>query len=196
MRRRAYLASAVSALTFSSGCLAGSNEITMNPADPDHTLTSTGLAPDPIEVPDREIDESRFEEYTTEGITVKMVPLDVAVYWYNTRKARYIDTRTTEQYEEVRIEGAAHSPAPEGKSDDPVDEFDKQDRIVTYCTCPHTLAGLRAARLLDDGYEGVYGLNPGFEPWVENDHQIAGINSDSPDVQNHEEDYSNVENED
>jgi rhodanese-related sulfurtransferase len=193
MKRRAFLAAAGSSIAFSAGCLGSASTTELDPKDPDPSVSEVGLATNPIDVPEREIDESRFRDYHTEGATVKLIPLDVAYYWYNTRKARFVDTRVREQYEAVHIEGASHSPAPEGGDDDPLDEVNKQDRIVAYCTCPHHLSGIRTANLLDSGYSGPYALDPGFDPWVNKGYQIAGADAENPNMENYPDDYSRVE---
>ncbi|QLH82113.1 rhodanese-like domain-containing protein [Halosimplex pelagicum] len=192
MKRRAFLAAAGGSIAFSAGCLSSASSTEMDPQDPDWSESEVGLAPDPIEVPERDVDESRFKDYQTEGTTIKLIPLDVAYYWYNTRKARFVDTRVREQYDAVHIKGAAHSPAPEGGNDDPLDGVSKQDRIVAYCTCPHHLSGIRTANLLDNGYSGPYALDPGFDPWVNEGYPIGGTDSNNPNMENYPDDYSRV----
>jgi len=196
MRRRAFLAAAGSTVAVTAGCLSSSRSVELDPKDPDPSESEVGLATNPVDVPDRDVDEDRFEDYETESKTVKMIPLDVAYYWYNTRKARFVDTRVERQYEAVHVEGAAHSPAPGGGSDDPLDDVNKEDRIVAYCTCPHHLSGIRSANLLDNGYTGVYALDPGFDPWVKQGYQIAGNDAQNPDMSDYPDDYSRVENTD
>ncbi len=193
MNRRKYLATAAGAITLTAGCLGeASNTIELDPIDPDPSTTTAGLAPDPIDVSERDVDESEFYEYNADGTTVNFVPLDVAVYWYHTRKARFVDARVEDRFETARIAGAIHSPAPDGNANDPLNDIGPQERIVAYCTCPHALSGLRGANLLNNGYSGVYGLDPGLEPWLTNDHPAAGDNIEV-DLSDKEEDYSNVE---
>lgn len=197
MRRRAFLAAAGSTVAVTAGCLSsGSESVELNPKDPDPSASEVGLAPNPVDVPDRDVDASRFKDYQTEGMTIKLIPLDVAYYWYNTQKARFVDTRVESQYKAVHVEGAAHSPAPEGGSDDPLDAVNKEDRIVAYCTCPHHLSGIRTANLLNEGYSGVYALDPGFDPWVNNGYQVAGSDAQNPDMSDYPDNYSRVENTD
>lgn len=198
MRRRAFLAAAGSTVAFTAGCLGsgGSDSVELSPKDPDPSVSEVGLALNPVDVPDRDVDNSRFKDYQTEGKTIKLIPLDVAYYWYNTRKARFVDTRVRSQFEAVHVEGAAHSPAPEGGSGDPLDDVGKEDRIVAYCTCPHHLSGIRTANLLSEGYSGVYALDPGFDPWVNNGYQVGGSDAQNPDMSDYPDDYSRVENTD
>lgn len=195
MERRAFLATVGASIAATAGCAGESSEpIEMDAKDPDPSVSEIGLATNPVDVPERDVDESRFSNYQTEdGTRVKLIPLDVAYYWYNTQKARVADTRVQSQYEAVHVEGAVHSPAPEGGETDPLQEAEQQDRIITYCTCPHHLSTLRAADLLNSGYTGVYALDPGFDPWVENDYQIAGTDAVNPDMTDYPDDYSRVE---
>lgn len=203
MKRRAFLTAAGSGIALSAGCLGGSSSsgsngesapaVELDPEDPAPSVSEAGLAPDPVDVPERDIDKSRFEDYETQGITIKLIPLDVAHYWYHTQKARFADARVRDQYEAVRAKGAAHSPAPKGGDGDPLDVVRKSSRIVTYCNCPHHLSGIRAANLLKNGYTGVYALDPGIDPWVENDYPIAGTDSTNPNMDEYPDDYSRVD---
>jgi rhodanese-related sulfurtransferase len=168
----------------------------MEAVDPDPSTSLVGLPTNTIDVPPRDIDSSRFKTYNGSEKAVQMVPLDVAIYWYNTQKGRFVDARPERQYNNLRIESAAHSPAPEGENNDPLDDAHKKDRIVTYCTCPHRLSGIRASNLLESGYTGVYALGPGMRPWVEEGHQVEGADAGNPTEKNYVDDYSNVENND
>lgn len=196
MNRRTYLSAIASGTALIAGCSSSSSDPNREATDPDPSVSEAGLAPNPIDLPEREIDKSRFETYTASndaGTSVQGVPLDVAYYWYNTRKARFVDARTTSQFEEHHIEGAVLSQAPSGGSSDPVSDWGKTERIVTYCTCPHHLSGIRAGNLIENGFSGAYALWPGFEPWAEKGYQTAGS------VKNKTEfvdDYSNVKDDD
>jgi rhodanese-related sulfurtransferase len=195
MERRAFLATVGSSIAATAGCVSSGSKTTekkMKAKDPDPSVSKVGLAKNPVDVPKRDIDRSRFKDYDVEGTTVKLIPLDIAYYWYNTKKARIVDTRVRSQYEAVHVEGAAHSPAPKGGKNDPLDEVEKSDRIITYCTCPHHLSTLRAANLLDNGYKGPYALDPGFDPWVKKEYQIAGTDAKNPDMEDYPDDYSRV----
>lgn len=194
MRRRQYLATAVGAITVTAGCTGSTpQEITADPVDPDPSLTEAGLAPNPTDLPEREIDESQFTEYNSEGTTIQQIPLDVAYYWYNTRKARFVDARVIGRYEIAHVDGAISSPAPDGAGvDDPMNDVGEHERIVTYCTCPHYLSGLRAATRQNAGNAGAYALITGLRPWIENGYPIAGNDAKSPNIPD-QEDYSNVD---
>ena len=193
MKRRAYLASIASAATLGSGCMTSTSEHYQEIVDPDPSVSQAGLAPNPVEVPSRDVDESQLETYAATNdarTTVRMVPLDIAYYWYNSRKARFIDARTAQQYEEHHIDGAVFSPAPHGGDDDPVAVWRKNERIIAYCTCPHHLSGIRAGNLLENGYTGAYVLGPGMEPWAENSYPTNGSVKTKTEFV---DDYSNVE---
>lgn len=193
MKRRQYLATAVGALTVTAGCTGTTpQEIDADPADPDPSISKAGLAPNPVDVPEREVDESQFTDYNSEGTIIQQVPLDVAYYWYNTHKARFVDARTIKRYNIAHIDGAIHSPAPEGDDDDPMNNIGDHERIVTYCTCPHYLSGLRAAARQNAGNAGAYALITGVRPWIESGYPIAGDDAQNPSIPD-QEDYSNVD---
>lgn len=117
-------------------------------------------------------------EYPTqqfEGESVPLVPTDDAYEWFDAGDARFVDARSRAEYDEIRVEGAAHSPAPTGLAKgDPVVEWSTDERIVTYCVCPHALAGSRAGTLVGEGYEAVYALDEGLNSWLENEYPVAG----------------------
>lgn len=117
------------------------------------------------------------EEYPTEtfgGTAVPLAPLEDVYAWYENDEVRFVDTRSRTQYERSHVDGAVFSPAPDGLEDDPVTEWPTETRIVTYCRCPHTLAGQRAASLIDDGYEEVYAIDEGYGAWLEEGYPIDG----------------------
>jgi rhodanese-related sulfurtransferase len=196
MKRRSFLASAVGAVAFTAGCTGGSRpnaaENYHDITDPNPSTTDAGLAPNPVEVETRDVDPSSFETYTATNdanTNLRMVPLDVARYWYHTQKARFIDARTASQYEESHIAGAVFSPAPSGGDSDPVADWDKNERVVAYCTCPHHLSGIRAGNLIEDGFTGAYILGPGMGPWAEEGYPTAGTQKNKTEFV---DDYSNV----
>lgn len=196
MRRRAFLTSAASVLAASAGCLtdgqSGASENYHDIVDPDPSVSETGLAPSPNEVSSRDVSPNEFETYTATNeanTEVRLVPLEIARYWYHTRKARFIDARTASQFQESHIAGAAFSPAPEGGDEDPTDSWIKNERIVAYCTCPHHLSGIRAGNLLESGFTGAYVLGPGMQPWAENGYPTAGTQANKTEFV---DDYSNV----
>ncbi|WP_265109470.1 rhodanese-like domain-containing protein [Halosolutus halophilus] len=164
MNRRTFLAiGGVATLGGVAGCL-GSDD-----SEPD------GYGPEPETVPEeRSIDTSSYRTQTFNGVAVPLAPIDDVFYWYQRQEARVADARGSAQYERAHIVGAPLSPAPDGESDDPIEDWATDERIVTYCGCPHHLSGLRAASLIDDGYEEVYALDEGFGAWIERGYPLAG----------------------
>ncbi|MFC4540863.1 rhodanese-like domain-containing protein [Halosolutus amylolyticus] len=164
MNRRTFLAiGGAATLGGVAGCL-GSDD-----SDPD------GYGPEPETVPEeRSIDTGSYQTQTFEGVTVPLAPIDDVFYWYQRQEARIADARGSDQYEQAHIVGAPLSPAPDGEGGDSLDDWDTDDRIVTYCGCPHHLSGLRAAWLIDEGYEEVYALDEGFGAWIDRGYPLAG----------------------
>lgn len=196
MKRRSFLASAVGTVAFTAGCTGSArpsaSENYHDIVDPDPAATEYGLAPDPTDVDSRDVDPSAFETYTATNeanTNLRMVPLDIARYWYHTRKARFIDARTASQYDESHIAGAVFSPAPSGGDSDPVADWNKNERVVAYCTCPHHLSGIRAGNLIENGFTGAYILGPGMGPWAEEGYPTAGTQKNKTEFV---DDYSNV----
>lgn len=117
-------------------------------------------------------------EYPTEshqGQTVPLAPLADVYEWFEADEARFVDTRGKAAYEESHVPGAVHSTGPDGFADDPTDDWDRTERIVTYCDCPHTLAVQRASALLADGFETVYALDDGFGAWEEAGYPVDAL---------------------
>lgn len=114
--------------------------------------------------------------YTVRGVDVPLVAVADAIEWYEAGDTTFLDARPNrEHYEELRIEDAEFSPEPDGlPEDDPAAALDLDDRIVTYCVCPHAQAGSRAATLIEEDYTAVYALDEGLEEWYEQGHPIAG----------------------
>ncbi|OVE83475.1 rhodanese-like domain-containing protein [Natronolimnobius baerhuensis] len=167
MNRRHFLAAgtAVTAAGL-AGCLGG---------DDGQGSSADGYGPDSEETPDeRSIDTDSYETASYNGTEVPLAPLEDVEYWYLRQEARIVDTRLENSYEDLRITGAALSTAPNGLDNDPTADWPQEDRIVTYCVCPHTMAVQRAATLIDAGFEDVYALDDGLEPWVVNGYPIEG----------------------
>jgi rhodanese-related sulfurtransferase len=119
--------------------------------------------------------EDGYKVVETEGQEVPLVPVEEAYEWYKDESARFVDARGTAQYEAMHVTGAVLSPAPDGRgSDDPVESWPTDQRIVAYCGCPHHLSSLRAASLLADGYEEVYAIDEGLGGWHENEYPVTG----------------------
>ena len=109
-----------------------------------------------------------YETGTYDGRDVPLAPLADVHEWYEDGTVRIVDTRGPGQYGSGHIEGAVLSPPPsDGDRDDPLADWDREDRIVTYCDCPHSLAVMRGSQLLADGFEAVYALDDGFPAWEE-----------------------------
>ncbi|MWV41861.1 rhodanese-like domain-containing protein [Natrialba sp. INN-245] len=163
MNRRQYLAAGTAAaVTAVAGCLGGNG-------------SSDGYGPEPDDTPEkRSIDTDAYETKSFGGIDVPLAPLEDVHYWYQRQEARIVDTRGRDQHDAVRITGSVLSSAPDGVSNDPVATWPEEDRIVTYCVCPHTLAGQRAATLIANDYENVYALDDGLQAWVEHQYPIEG----------------------
>lgn len=164
MNRRQFLAVGSTAVVATvAGCLGGDGG------------QGDGYGPEPESEPeDRSIDTTAYETQTFEGVEVPLAPIEDVFYWYQRQEARVADARGSNQYENAHIAGAPLSPAPDGGSDDPIADWDTDDRIVTYCGCPHHLSGLRAASLIDDGYEEVYALDDGFQAWINSGYPLEG----------------------
>lgn len=165
MNRRTLLAVAGTAtLTGIAGCLGD-----------DDANQGDGYGPEPDSTPEeRSIDTDAYETQEFEGVDVPLAPIEDVYYWYQRREARVADARQADQYEEARIVGAVLSPAPDGASEDPTADWSEDERIVTYCGCPHHLSGLRAASLIDAGYEEVYALDEGFGEWINRGYPLEG----------------------
>jgi rhodanese-related sulfurtransferase len=144
---------------------------------PTDTNPNNGYPPEFDTVPrEREVDPTTFETLSRSGYQIKLVPTDVAYYWYARGEARFADTRSESEYDVSHVFGSVLSPAGDGRDlpDDPAIQWPKDDRIVTYCDCPHHLSSLRAASLKSRGYEEVYALDEGYSAWRERNFPLAG----------------------
>jgi len=134
---------------------------------------------------DREVDPSSFDVITRHEVDVKLVPIDVAYYWYVNGDARFVDARSKSEYDTSHVLGAVNSPAGNEKveGDDPESSWPKSDRIVAYCACPHHLSSLRASTLQKNGYEEVYAIDEGYTEWRNRDYPMSGSEpTKQPDV--------------
>ena len=110
--------------------------------------------------------EFGYPTTTTDGIAVPLVPLADAIQWYENDVGAFADARSRTAFEQARIAGAVHSPAPDGlATDDPIAGRPKDTRVVTYCGCPHHLSTLRGATLIRNGYVHTYAIDEGFQAW-------------------------------
>ncbi|GGL25309.1 hypothetical protein GCM10009037_06100 [Halarchaeum grantii] len=124
----------------------------------------------------RDVDPESFDTYTADGVEVPLVPVDVAHYWWLRGAARFADARDPALYDRSHVYGAVRSPAPGITYDgcDPVDYWPEGDRVICYCGCPHHLSSLRAAALIDAGYDDVYAIDEGYWEWHRRDYPVAG----------------------
>ncbi|QLG29692.1 rhodanese-like domain-containing protein (plasmid) [Halorarum halophilum] len=168
--RRAFLSAAgVTGAALLAGCLGGSG------GGNGTTEGNDGYPPTPDEQPEeRSIDTSGFARKTVNGTEVPLAPIDVTHYWHLRREARFVDARGSTQYGKSHVLGAVLSTAPDGVNDDPTASWPKEDRVVCYCGCPHHLSSLRAANLIDNGYENVFVIDEGFWEWYERGYPMSG----------------------
>lgn len=167
MNRRSVLA-AGGAVVFGSlsGCLGGETE------------GSDGYGEEPDDPPEeRAIDTDSYETKPFYGFSVPLVPIDDALYWYQRQEARVVDARGEGQFRESHITGAALSPASEELDEDLVSDWSHSDLIVTYCDCPHQLAGILASQLMTAGFENVYAIDEGYLEWRERNYPTSGSNA-------------------
>lgn len=128
--------------------------------------------PNPPAGPD--VDESAFETRTVNGESVKLAPIDVVETWYRRADARFVDARGLTQYKRSHIYGSVLSTAQERSAGGGIDGWSTDDRVVTYCGCPHHLSSLRAAGLQKAGFSRVYAIDEGFGEWAERGYPMAG----------------------
>ena len=123
-------------------------------------------------------DPSSFETLDVNGETVRLAPIDDVYAWYRRGEARFVDARGRDQYLFAHVYGAVWSPAMQGSAGGAIDAWPAEDRIVTYCGCPHHLSSIRAAGLQRGGHTEVYALDEGFldreGSWKGEDYPMAG----------------------
>ncbi|WP_435099327.1 rhodanese-like domain-containing protein [Halarchaeum sp. P4] len=142
----------------------------------DETPTD-GIPPAVSETPpSRDVDPTSFDTYTANGTEVPLVPVEVARYWWLRGAARFADARDPALYDRSHVYGAVLSPAPGIPYDgcDPATYWPDGDRIICYCGCPHHLSSLRAAALIEEGFEKVYAIDEGFWEWHRRGFPVAG----------------------
>ena len=188
MNRRAALRLAGATMAGLAGCIGLQDGSTVTPPDetvvgprqgddlPADDTPGDGYPPSFETTPaERQIDASSFDTKTVDGHDVPLAPFQAVYYWYARGEARFADARGSTSYGNSHIYGAVLSPAPDGRENDPVIDWPKGDRIVCYCGCPHHLSSMRAASLMDDGYEEVYVIDEGFwDGWYNRGYPIAG----------------------
>jgi len=87
------------------------------------------------------------------------------------------DVRSEKSYAESHVRNALSMPY--GKVDpadvEALQQMTLDTPIVTYCGCPHHLAGLAADQLIEWGYRNVRVLYEGFWHWKDSHYPIAGL---------------------
>lgn len=144
---------------------------------PKDTNPEDGYPPEFDTVPEKQsVNPAEFETLNRSGTEIRLVPTDVAYYWWARGEARFADARSESEFDVSHVFGSVLSPAADGVDlpDDPAVQWPKGDRIITYCDCPHHLSSLRAASLKSRGFEEVYALDEGFGTWRERNFPMAG----------------------
>ena len=87
------------------------------------------------------------------------------------------DVRSKESYAQSHVRNALSMPYGQFEPQDVValEQMSLDTPIVTYCGCPHHLAGLSADRLIEWGYRNVRVLYEGFWHWKDNRYPLAGL---------------------
>jgi rhodanese-related sulfurtransferase len=160
------------------GRMRGPREGEQLPPDPN---PDNGYPPEFDVVPEeRSLQPSSYETLSRETqsgetVQVPLIPIEDAYYMYARRRARFVDARNETGYEVSHIFGAVLSPAPNGgERSDPVADWGKQEPVVTYCHCPHHLSTMRAAALIENGFQNVYAIDEGFQAWLDRNYPLAG----------------------
>ncbi len=91
------------------------------------------------------------------------------------------DVRAKASYQHSHIRDAVSMPYGQFESEDVValGEVTPDTPIVTYCGCPHHLAGLVADQLTEWGYRNVRVLHEGFWYWRDNGFPVVGAQAQS-----------------
>lgn len=130
---------------------------------------------DQPEAPD--VDVSSFETTEANGETVRLAPVEVVEAWYRRGEARIVDARGLSQYTRAHVYGAVFSAAQRGSTGGAIEGWPTDERVVTYCNCPHHLSSVRAAGLQKAGFEEVYAIDEGFareDGWADHGYPMAG----------------------
>lgn len=119
--------------------------------------------------------EFGYQTTTTDDVAVPLAPIADVVEWYEQDVGVFVDARSQTAFENARIAGAVHSPAPDGlATDDPITGLSTDTRVVTYCGCPHHLSTLRGATLIRNGYVHTYAIDEGFQAWRQAGYPLEG----------------------
>jgi len=147
------------------------------PTDDDPADGYPPAFPDPPAAPDA--DPSGFETIEANGESVRLAPIDVVEDWYRRGEARFVDARGIAQYERAHVYGAVASPAQQGSTGSGIPGWPTDERVITYCGCPHHLSSIRAAGLQKSGYTNVYALDEGFNAWGDREYPMAGVSEET-----------------
>lgn len=142
------------------------------PSDGDPADGYPPAFPDPPAAPD--VDEDALETISVNDESVRLLPIETARAWYLRSDARFVDARGERQYTRSHLYGSVLSPAQQGSIGGGIPEWGTDERIVTYCGCPHHLSSVRAAGLQKAGYENVYVIDEGFIEWSDQEYPMAG----------------------
>lgn len=168
MRRRSFIGASI-AISFLAGC------------------TGDGLDGGGDDSGSHSADTGTGDYLDEDGTTVPLVSVAEAFEWYDANDVVFVDARPRQDFDDIRIAGAVHSVYPDGiGEDDPTTELSSDTRMVTYCVCPHAMAGMRAASLIENGYSEVYALDEGLQEWYEQGHPVEGDADGVPDPDYHE----------
>ena len=87
------------------------------------------------------------------------------------------DVRSKESYAQSHVRNAVSMPYGQFEPPDvaALKQMSLDTPIVTYCGCPHHLAGLAADRLIEWGYREVRVLYEGYWHWKDSQYPIAGL---------------------
>jgi rhodanese-related sulfurtransferase len=123
-------------------------------------------------------DPDSFETLSVNDETVRLAPIGVVEKWYRRGEARFVDARGLDQYERAHVYGGVSSPAQQDSTGGGIEAWPADDRVVTYCGCPHHLSSIRAAGLQKTGFTEVYALDEGFlgrpDSWSAQEYPMAG----------------------
>lgn len=144
------------------------------PADDDPADGRPPTFSDPPDAPD--VDPSTFDTLSVNDETVRLAPIDVVVDWYRRGEIRVVDARGVTQYERAHVYGAVLSTAQQGSTGGAIPSWPTDERVVTYCGCPHHLSSVRAAGLQKAGFSDVFAIDEGFgqRGWSGRGHPMAG----------------------
>jgi rhodanese-related sulfurtransferase len=156
-----------------------STTFTVNGDYPTDDSPANGRPPDFADQPaSPDADPSSFGTLSVNDETVRLAPIDVVRWWYRRSEARFVDARGLDQYERAHVYGAVSSPAQANSEGGGIEGWPFEDRVVTYCGCPHHLSSIRAAGLQKVGFENVHALDEGFigreNSWYNRDYPMAG----------------------